>query len=165
MKNLYLKIIETIENWREEFTARGLLPVETIDLYDGQPEDPEKFEFTAPALFVDYAIEWERGGSAQKRGIITLEIHVLTQPEGNSENFSSNLPEALKKIEFYNAVSDLLETVYTDNISRLALIEEKPVQTEYYCYHLLKFNAAIVRNSPAGHIIKSPNVKFQYLPA
>lgn len=153
MKNLYLKIIKTVENNREEFLKRGLLPVETIDLYDGQPEDPTGYEFTCPALFMDYKISWERGGLKRKGGVITLDVHVLTHSEGGSENFSNLLPESLQKIEYYNLIADLLETVSTGNVGRLALTEEEPVVTENFCYHLLHFDAAIFK------VTEEPGVK------
>lgn len=146
MKNLYLKIVETIENSRELFTEKGLLPIETIDLYDGQPDEPNNFEFTCPALFVDYKIDWERGGSGMKRGVVNLDVHILTHPGIGTENFNPRLPEGLQKLEYYDLIAELMERVATDNVSSLALISEEPVLTDYFCYHMLRFNAPIYRH-------------------
>lgn len=145
MKNLYLKIIETLENGKEKFLAKGLEPIETIDLYDGQPEHPEDFEFTSPALFIDYRIDWERGGSEVKKGVVSLDIHVVTHPGAGTESFSSALPDALKILDYYEVVASLVENVETEHVSSLALIGEEPVVTDYLCYHILRFNAAITR--------------------
>lgn len=145
MKNLYLKIIETLENGKEEFITRGLIPIETIDLYDGQPEHPEDFEFTCPALFIDYRIDWERGGPEIKKGVISLDIHVVTHPGTGTENFSTQLPDALKILDYYEVITSLMEKVGTDQVPPLALISEEPAQTDYFCYHILRFNATITR--------------------
>lgn len=146
MKNLYLKIIETFEKNRERFAESGLLSVETIDLYDGQPDEPNNFEFTCPALFVDYDIDWERGGSSRKQGVVNVEVHVLTHPGTGTESFNPSLPEGLQKLEYYELIAELLEGVCTDNIPPLALIGEKPAITDYFCYHVLKFNTTIYRD-------------------
>ena len=146
MRNLYLKIIEAFENNKERFTDAGLLPIETIDLYDGQPDEPNNFEFTCPAIFIDYRIEWERGGSMLKKGVVQIDLHVLTHPGMSTENFNPRLPEGLNKLAYYELISELMESVATDNIATPALIGEEPVITDYFCYHLLKFNTAIYRN-------------------
>lgn len=145
MKNLYLKIIETIENNRELFVSKGLIPVETIDLYDAQPESAG-FEFTCPALFIDYRIEWERGGSRTKNGVLNIDVHILTQPGPGTENSNPRLPEGLNKLEYYELIAELMERVTTDNIPSLALISEEPVLTDYFCYHMLRFNAPIYKD-------------------
>lgn len=145
MKNLYLKIIETIENNRGRFTDANLAPVETIDLWDGQTDEPNGFEFTCPALFIDYKIDWERGGSGIKKGVMNLDVHVLTHPGAGTESFNPRLPESLKKLEYYELVAELLETVSTDNVSNLAMIAEEPAITDYFCYHMLRFNAPVYR--------------------
>lgn len=145
MKNLYLKIIETLENGKDKFLHRGLEPIETIDLYDGQPEHPEDFEFTCPALFIDYRIDWERGGVEIKKGVVSLDIHVVTHPGPGTESFSSALPDALKILDYYDVITSLMENVETENVSSLALISEEPIQTEYFCYHILRFSTVITR--------------------
>lgn len=146
MRNLYLKIIEIIENNRELFISKGLLPVETVDLYDAQPEEPGGFEFTCPALFIDYKIEWERGGSRLKNGVLNIDVHIITQPGPGTENFNPRLPEGLQKLEYYDLIAELMERVATDNVPSLALISEEPVLTDYFCYHMLRFNAPIYRH-------------------
>lgn len=145
MRNLYLKIIETLENGKEEFISRGLEPIETIDLYDAQPEHPEDFEFTCPALFIDYRIDWERGGPEVKRGVIGLDFHVVTHPGAGTENFSAMLPDALKILDYYEVITSLMEKVETEQVPPLALISEEPAETDYYCYHILRFNSTITR--------------------
>lgn len=152
MKNLYLKIIETLENGKDKFLLRGLAPIETIDLYNGQTEHPEDFEFTCPALFIDYRIDWERGGAVIKKGVVSLDMHVVTHPGPGTESFSSALPDALKILDYYEIITALLEKVETENVSSLALISEEPMQTDYFCYHILRFSTVITRGKEYRYI-------------
>ena len=81
MKQLYNSIQslfhspETLQLFRQ----LNLCPPEFIDLYNGQPESPEDFEFTTPALFIDYSISWDKAGT-MRLGTLTLEVHILTDP-------------------------------------------------------------------------------------
>ena len=63
MNFLLQKIYRTFEANNSLLTDAGLQPVGTIDLYRGQPLNPEGFEYyEIPALFIDYSIAWERQG-------------------------------------------------------------------------------------------------------
>lgn len=57
MKELYTTIqhLFSTEETKAVFNEAHLYPPEFIDLYNGQPESPEEFEFTTPALFLDYS--------------------------------------------------------------------------------------------------------------
>lgn len=150
MKNLYLELVKILTGNPALFTNLGLLPPAVVDLYNGQPDNPDGFEFVCPALFVDYKIDWERGGNGLKKGVVNLDIHVLLQPDAGTESFNPRLPEALKKIEYYELLTTLVESVTTDNIGNLALVSEEPVQTEYFCYHVLRFNTPVYRRKTSA---------------
>lgn len=145
MKELYTSIQklfrdnETVAIFREA----GLTPPEYIDLYNGQPEMPEDFEFSTPALFIDYSVSWERAG-AMRRGELTLDVHVLTDPTAETDNLTSEI-EGLEKITYYEAVSNILEDLATSETSGLVLKGERPVATDYFNYHLLSFSCTISR--------------------
>lgn len=164
MKVLYLKIVEAFENNKQRFVDAGLQPFEVIDLYGGQPDSPASFEFTCPALFIDYGIDWERGSALMKKGMISVETHILLQPHVGTENINPRMIEGLAKLEYYDLVSELIETVSTENISTLRLISEKPAMTEYFCYHTMTFDAAIYRQKQSKltsiHSAK-PNITIQ----
>lgn len=145
MKELYQSIQkifkkdETIESFRNLH-----LPVpEYIDLYNGQPEMPEDFEFSTPALFIDYSVSWERAG-VMRRGELTLDVHVLTDPTPETDNLTSEI-EGLEKITYYETVSNILEDLATSETSGLVLKGERPVATDYFNYHLLSFSCTISR--------------------
>lgn len=145
MKELYTTIqnLFSTEATKAVFNEAHLYPPEFIDLYNGQLESPEEFEFTTPALFLDYSINWERSG-AMRRGELTLEVHVLTDPTPETDNLPPVI-EGMEKITYYETISDLLEDLSTSETSGLILKLERPVTTDYFNYHLLTFSCTISR--------------------
>ena len=160
MKQLY-KAIQTLFKQPETidiFRSLNLTPPEHIDLYNGQPEAPEQFEFTTPALFIDYAISWEVAGTMRK-GELSVDVHILTDPTPETDNLPDEL-SGMEKIDYYETVSDLLEKLSTSETSGLVLKSERPVATEYFNYHLLTFTCTISRrrtNTTMG-IINNVNI-------
>lgn len=160
MKQLYKTIQELFKQPEtiQLFHSLNLSPPEYIDLYDGQPEEPERFEFTIPALFIDYAISWERAGTMRK-GELSVEVHVLTDPTDETDNLSETL-SGMEKVDYYETISNLLEDLSTCETSRLVLKSERPVTTDYFNYHLLTFTCTISRrrtNIIAG-MVDSTNI-------
>lgn len=145
MKELYTTIqnLFSTEATKDLFNESALCPPEFIDLYNGQPDSPEEFEFTTPALFLDYSIQWDRSG-AMRRGELTLEVHVLTDPTPETDNLPPVI-EGMEKITYYETISDLLEDLSTSETSGLILKQERPVTTDYFNYHLLTFTCTISR--------------------
>lgn len=90
MKQLY-KSIQSLFKSPETlpvFQQLNLCPPEFIDLYNGQPESPDDFEFTTPALFIDYSISWDKAGT-MRLGTLTLEVHILTDPTPETDNLTA----------------------------------------------------------------------------
>lgn len=145
MKQLY-KAIQNLFRQNDAiscFEAANLKAPDFIDLYNGQPEAPEEFEFTTPALFIDYSIVWDRGGS-MRRGELTLEVHVLTAESEGTDNLNAEL-RGMDKIDYYETVSDLLEDLETCETGKLILKNERPAVTDYFNYHILTFTCTISR--------------------
>lgn len=145
MRNLYKNIVEALTEGREAFVGEDLEPISTIDLYANQPEVPSAFEFTYPAVFVDYKIEWERGGSSRKAGMVTVSLHILTHPMPGTENWNPQMDKGLDRLLYYQIIQDLIEGVSSDMVGDLYAIAEEPVQTDYGTYHSIVFDAPIVR--------------------
>lgn len=145
MKSLY----QTIQGlFRQQSTLdlfRELsLPVpEFIDLYNGQPESPNDFEFTTPALFIDYSIAWSTAGT-MRIGTLTLDVHTLTDPTPEADNLVTDLTD-IQKIDYYETISTLLEDLTTSETSALTLKSERPIATPYFNYHQLTFTCTISR--------------------
>ena len=145
MKQLYKTIQELFKKPEtiSLFRSQNLTPPEYIDLYDGQPEEPDRFEFTTPALFIDYSIAWERAGTMRK-GELSIDVHVLTGPTDETDSLADNL-SGMEKIDYYETISTLLEDLSTCETSRLVLKSERPITTDYFNYHLLTFTCTISR--------------------
>lgn len=159
MKELYTAIqhLFSTEETKAVFNEAHLYPPEFIDLYNGQPESPEEFEFTTPALFLDYSINWERSG-AMRRGELTLEVHVLTDPTPETDNLPPTL-EGMEKITYYETISNLLEDLSTFETSGLILKQERPITTDYFNYHLLTFSCTISRRrTDISHVGKIEHI-------
>lgn len=160
MKQLYKTIQELFKQPEtiSLFRSLNLSPPEYIDLYDGQPEEPERFEFTTPALFIDYAISWERAGTMRK-GELSVEVHVLTAPTDETDNLPDTLL-GMEKIDYYETISDLLEDVSTGETSGLVLKGERPVTTDYFNYHLLTFTCTISRRRTGIKVGEIDNINI-----
>lgn len=159
MQNLYLKILEQFKNNNHRFKELDLEPIRTVDMYSGQPDNPELFEFTAPAVFVDYNIDWEKGSAAIKRGVLNLTLHIITDPAPGTESWSHNKEEGLRRLMYYTLILELIEGVRTDNVGSLYAISEQPEKTDYFDYHTITFQAVITR--PKGQpLTKLEDVKL-----
>lgn len=146
MQQLYQNFIAQIKADSGRFTDLGLEPISTIDLYDGQPEAPDAFEFTLPAIFVDYEIDWERGAARQKRGVLSWTVYIMTGPGAGTESWNKQINQGLRRLYYYDLVGELTEKVSADGIGALCLVSERPMLTEYGALHVLTFNAPIVRD-------------------
>jgi hypothetical protein len=148
MKILYQAILDAfsrdVQAEDSVFAGYGVEPPNYIDLYDGQPEAPDQFEFMCPAIFIDYAIAWQKNG-AFRVGALMLTVHVLTDATPDTDNISARLSEGLKKIDYCDAVVDLLDGLETEETSGLTLTDERPVATDYFNYRQLKFTCNISR--------------------
>lgn len=146
MINLYLNIIKALNDNAAKFTEIGLEPIRTIDLYNGQPDNPAAFEFVSPAVFVDYRIEWERGGSGVKQGVVSVDTHIITDPVPGTESWSNRSTDGLRRLMYYTLIGQILESVRSDEVGKLYATAEAPAATDFFDYHITSFDAQIVRN-------------------
>lgn len=154
MKLLYEAILKAVEAEQKAaqvdpensmFATAAIEPPQYVDLYDGQPEIPEQFEFICPALFIEYAIEWTKTGSV-RMGTLTLTVHVLTDAMEDT-HLINQLPTGFQKIDYYETVVNMLEGLETAETSGLILTHERPVTTDYFNYHELTFTCQISRKA------------------
>ncbi|NDW10938.1 hypothetical protein [Dysgonomonas sp. 520] len=153
MKILYqalLKAFETENDLYDNDPENSLFrlinaePPVYIDLYDSQPDMPDQFEgFRCPALFFDYSIDWQKK-SAVRIGELSLVVHVVTDALEDTTNISG-LPDACKKIDYYETVINVIEGIATEETSQLILSDERPVSTDYFNYHQITFTCTISR--------------------
>mgnify|MGYP003592875089 FL=1 len=72
MVQLFPIIQQAFEDKKAWFTDNGLPAIAFIDMYMGQPLNPEEFEFILPAVFIDYSIDWQQE-------LIQVDAHILTE--------------------------------------------------------------------------------------
>ena len=77
-------------------------------------------------------------------GTLTLEVHILTDPTPETDNLTAPL-SGLEKVDYYETISDLLESLSTSETSALVLTSERPVTTDYFNYHAITFTCTISR--------------------
>lgn len=93
-----------------------------------------------------------------RRGELTLEVHVLTDPTPETDNLSPTL-EGIEKITYYETISNLLEDLSTFETSGLILKQERPITTDYFNYHLLTFYCTISRRrTDISHVGKIEHI-------
>lgn len=151
MKDLFLKITEEFDRQRDLFTNAGLLPIATIGLYNGQAEQAEVGGEMCPALFVEYATEWESGNQQLKKGVLSLSVHVIVPTASGQTKQTGNKWE---KLEYYCLVGEIMEGVETEGVSRLSLIGEAAAHTAYFHYQILRFSALIYKSKPKNRALK-----------
>lgn len=127
----------------DRFTAKGLKPPKIIDFYQGQPEDPENFEFVLPALFVDYRItSWTLQGKIYV-GSANIQIHAIPEDAPSASNISRRMTEGLKPLQWYGLVRQVIDTITGETFSMLQRGPEDPLYTRDYVYHVLNFTCNV----------------------
>jgi len=102
----------------------------------GQPINPEEFEFTLPAIFFDYNIDWNIG-------VINIDAHVVSEFEEDSGSIFENKELGLNYLKTLAICRYLITNQCTDYITRLKPYSERPAVTDCYHYHILSFQAQI----------------------
>lgn len=133
MKDYLNHVIETIAAHSRDFEKAGLEPPQTIDIYMGQPNNPDDFEFTLPAVFIEYAADYD--GET-----FDLILHVVQDFGTDTENFS---PERTKGLEYITFLSVLKRCLYGLKMrpvfNPLRLYQETPMPPDFFFYHTLTF--------------------------
>ena len=136
MVQLFPKIQEAFEAQKALFTNNKLPGNWFVDMYMGQPINPEEFEFSLPAVFIDYSIDWAMN-------IITIDAHVISEFEEESGSIFSKKDEGINYMRMLSLCRYILTGIKTDFITKLKPLGEKPATTEYYHYHILTFSGNI----------------------
>lgn len=131
MKHYIQLIRNTIEAHAEDFVNAGVTPPQTIDVFMGQPSNPEEFEFTLPAVFIDYAADYDGE-------VLDVQLHVVQDFLDDTENFAPQRDKGLQFITFLSVLKKCLYGLKMRPIfGMLRLYQELPMQTEFFNYHLL----------------------------
>ncbi len=137
MYPIYEALLTKFESKKALFTNNGLI-APFIDIYQGQPLAPKEFEFTLPALFFDYSIDY-------KNNIFTLEAHVIDEFMEETDNHSPKCLEGLDHLRYLAICRYIINNTSAVGLGfkKLHIDSEKPVTTDYYYYHQINFQCCI----------------------
>lgn len=133
METIYNAIIARFEAEKNRFNGAK---TPFMDVYMGQPLNPEEFEFTLPAVFIDYGIDWGQE-------LLRIEAHVVSDFGWETDNKSLKRAEGLEYLRLLALVRRLIKGVRTAGTGQLRPRSETPRTTDYYHYHVLSFEASI----------------------
>jgi len=123
MDILLTTIQNTFNTNKQVFTDKGLPAIEHIDMYLGQPDNPNDFEFTLPALFVEYSIDED--DDSKDPAQLRLYFHLLFEPMG------------LQYIQMLNTVRYMLKDLRSENSGPLKRNGQYSNVTPYYRYEII----------------------------
>ncbi len=155
MQPLIERIYQVLQANNDLFVTAGLQPIRTVDLYRGQPLNPEAFEFfETPAIFLGWNIRWKTEGRTRV-GSGTLEAHIVLDNPFETGNIFTGYDNALKQIfgyEIVDAILNGLESIYT---SKLELTDQRPVDTgviayQIYSYQFTTYKPASINTMQVG---------------
>lgn len=145
MKKLYDEIVQTLYNNHVLFSQKGLVPPATVAFIEEQPLDLHAAAFTAPALFIDYKIEWKRHGKDIREGQVTLDCHLLLENYSVTGAIDNPIEKNVKRIDYYDLVKMLVEDIYVDETNRLGLESEEFLWNSARRYRRFRFSSLISR--------------------
>jgi hypothetical protein len=128
--NLYNKIAES----EQLFTDKGLNGKFYMDVYRGQVEEPEDFEYyPLPAIFVDYS---KQGQGKKQPRLITLNLHIVTDAMPSVSNVSEELTKGTDRFIYHLLIQKILEGERLGNTTPLVFLSEIPVTAAVVNYHM-----------------------------
>ena len=151
---LVKKIYEVFEANAALFTAAGLHPVQTIDLYRGQTVEPDKFEyFATPAVFIQKHIRWTKQGKRYE-GKVMIDFHFVTELHDETANFFTNHEAALSATLQGTIIHAILDDLHTEDTSRLVRTEDKDVDTGVVQYTIYGYESTIWEDASNGNTVE-----------
>lgn len=140
MVQFFLSVYGALEASREKFESLGLPGVKFVDRYRGQPVEPAAFEyFELPAVFVQYAVKWERTGRAYN-GILDITFHVVTDATWDTSSIAATgSEEGLKLTLFIALLRKVLDNITSENTGKMMRVEEGEIDSGVTNYFTLKY--------------------------
>lgn len=128
-----LELYKLIKSKATSFSNRDLMPDFFIDIYRGQPFNPELYEyFPLPAIFADFQIIGQGNNQPRK---ITMTLHVLTDAMPDASSISDQQTDGLKRFLYHLVLQEILEGAKLGATSRLKFISEVLVDAPVINYH------------------------------
>lgn len=137
MKIPFLNLYAIVEAEKQKFEDQGLNGNFFMDIYRGQPEDPEQHEFfSLPAIFIDYTTT---GQGKDKPRLVQITLHLLIDEENDMGNFAPNNIAGMNRFVYCALLQEILEGKKLVSNSALRFISEVPIDNPVADYHSLIF--------------------------
>ncbi|MEO6176791.1 MAG: hypothetical protein ABIP27_16690 [Flavobacterium circumlabens] len=137
MKVPFLNLYAIIEAEKQKFEDQGLDGNFFIDIYRGQPEEAEQFEyFSLPALFIDYTVT---GQGKDKPRLIQITLHLVTDEENDMSNVAPDKEFGMNRFVYCGILQEILEGRKLVGNSVLKFNSEVPIDNPVADYHTLIF--------------------------
>lgn len=137
MKVPYLNLYAIIEAEKQRFENAGLDGSFFMDIYRGQPDDPQQHEYySLPAIFIDYTIT---GQGKDKPRLIQITLHLLIDEEEDMNNVSPDNVAGMNRFVYSHIVQEILEGKKLVGNSVLRFVSEVPIDNAVADYHSLIF--------------------------
>lgn len=137
MKIPFLNLYAIVEAEKQKFEDHGLNGNFFMDIYRGQPEDPEQHEFfSLPAIFIDYTTT---GQGKDKPRLVQITLHLLIDEENDMSNFAPNNIAGMNRFVYCALLQEILEGKKLVSNSALRFISEVPIDNPVADYHSLIF--------------------------
>lgn len=128
-----LELYKTFEANKQKFIDRGLSGVFFLDVYRGQPLEPELYEyFSLPAIFIDYTMQGQGSGNPR---LVTMTMHIVTDEMPDASNISEQKTAGLNRFLYNLTIQQILEGYRLDSTSPLKFQDEQMIDTEVNNYH------------------------------
>ncbi|MBP1631200.1 MAG: hypothetical protein H6Q15_2093 [Bacteroidetes bacterium] len=138
MERIINKITEVLESNKSKFIAKGVDPIQIIDIYKGQPQNLKENECTFPAVYIDYSIDYDQG-------LAYIIIHALYNDDYETENFSPQRAEGMKYITFLKVIKDCLKGIKLPPVfGVLKLSQDIPIESDEGNYHQITFKCTYI---------------------
>lgn len=137
MKVPFLNLYAVIEAEKQKFENNGLNGDFFMDIYRGQPEDPEQYEyFSLPAIFISYT---NTGQGKDKPRLIQITLHLVIDEENDMSNISPNKETGMNRFLYSGILQEILEGRKLVANSPLKFVSEVPNDSSVSDYHSLIF--------------------------
>ncbi len=146
-----LEIYKTIMDAKPLFEENNLKSDFFIDLFRGQPNNPEVFEgYSYPAVFIEYNIT---GQGIDKPRLIQLNLHIEVNENYDASNISPNNIMGMNRFLYCNLLVKIFEGKKLGSSTKLKFENEQVNDSDVVDYHTLVFSFEMHH----GDLVKPPS--------
>ena len=145
-----LELYKLLESKKQVFIDAGLAPFEYLDVYRGQPLQPQLYEyFPLPAIFIGFSMT---GNGIRQKRTVTMELHLITDTMPDTSNISEQKDTGVKRFMYYLLVQQILEDSTLGKTTKLVFGNEEPIEIPVINYHTQTYSFDAFLSDMMGNI-------------